>query len=238
MFTIHVNKGVTNMKVRKKPEEMRGYERYLVRFQGYINDPEEARLMVCAYRLGKWAHRGEYRGDGVTYYFKHLRDVADLVSCELGIKDDWQMNVVTWLHDAVEADKLSLDKIERLFGSTVRYWVELLSKGEDYKRDKLSYIRQMREAGSIEVIILKLADRVANLRTLGFKADPEFQIKQINETIREYVPLARYLLELMEQSSHWQSPTRIYVGEHLLEALLLQINSFRREYGDRIIADV
>jgi (p)ppGpp synthase/HD superfamily hydrolase len=226
----------------KKPTEMRGYERYLIRFRGYITVPWQLdnwqlEKMMLSYRLGKWGHRGEYRGDGVTYYLKHLRDVADLISVELGIKDDWKMNVVCWLHDMLESNKITLDTVERLFGVTMRYWVDLLSKGDDYIIDKFSYIRRMKEAGSIEVIIVKLADRVANLRTLGMKPDPTFQIKQIRETNAEYLELADYLIGLMAKSSHWNTPARRHIGIHLKRALEVQVESFEIEYGHLVIPE-
>lgn len=224
-------------KYQLEPTNMRGYERYLIRFRGYITKPWQMKKMMLSYRLGKWGHRGEYRGDKVTHYFKHLRDVADLVSVELGIKDDWQINLVCWLHDMVEANRITLDKIERLFGVTVRYWVELLSKGDDYLNDKPSYIRQMKEAGSIAVIIIKLADRVSNLRTLGMKPDPVFQIKQIRETNQEYLQLADYLIELMANSSHWSTPAHRHIGIHLKRALEVQVESFEIEYGHLVIPE-
>ena len=40
-----------------------------IHFRDYITEPSELKKMMLAYRLGKWVHRGEYRGDGVTYYF-------------------------------------------------------------------------------------------------------------------------------------------------------------------------
>ena len=241
----------------KKPTEMRGYERYLVRFRGFITDPRHLQMMRCAYRLGKKLHRGQYRGDGVTYYFKHLRDVDEIITCELGIKDDWELNVAIWLHDSVEDGKISLDKIQKIFGSEVAELVYFVTKDEEYRRDKSSYVRRLVQSNKIRAIILKLADRLSNLRTLGFKSlglqfDEElspaqveellakieaFQIKQINETILEYLPLADHLVALMEESPYWSSPARRHVGVHLRDAIKLQIRSFRIEYGDRIIAE-
>lgn len=215
-------------------DRMPGYKRFLVRFHGYINDLVALKKIEEAYRLAKEAHRGQYRGDGVTHYFHHVRHVADIISCELGLKHDWKMIVAALLHDAVEDTFVTIEMIRERFGETVAYWVELLTKGEEYKKDKSSYVRQLLESLCIEVLIIKLSDRLANLRTLGMKPKEEFQVRQINETILEYLPLADILIDLIANSEEWSS--HAYVGVHLKSALEAQIASFRAEYGDRIIA--
>lgn len=211
---------------------MPGSKRFLVRFQNDITNPGELEKIEDSYIFAKESHRGQYRGDGVTHYFHHLSDTADIISVELGLKFDWRLIVLAWLHDIVENCQVTLDEIEARWGSTVRLWLDLLSKGEEYKKDKESYIRRMRECGIIEVIICKLSDRLANLRTLGMVPNEEFQIKQINETIRDYLPLADLLISMIADSDKWRP--RIYVGIHLKSAIETQITSFRAEYGDHI----
>lgn len=216
----------------KQPVVLRGWQRYLVRFAGYMSEEDRAKIGL-AYRMGKEGHRGQYRGDGVTYYFKHCRDLGDMISCELGLKYDWQINVVPFIHDMVEdLEHVSLDLIQEIFGSRVRYWVDLLTKGEGYKKDKASYTRRLRESREISAIILKLADRVVNLRTLGMVPNENFQVKQINETVDYYLDLADSLMELIKDSAEWAN--RIYVGIHLKAELETQIASYRAEYGNRI----
>lgn len=215
-------------------EQIPGYERYLVRFQGSIDDPEHLEKIAKAYKLAKNAHRGQYRGDGVTFYFQHCRGVADMVSCELAIKHDWRINALALIHDVMEdAEGLSYEDVEKEFDAVLARWLRLVSKDEEYQRDKSSFVRRLIQSGEIEPIIVKLSDRVMNLRTLGMVPKPDFQIKQVKETIAEYYALADILTRLLADSLKWQRYR--YVGHHLKMALQTQTTSFAHEYGSDII---
>lgn len=207
-------------------------DRYVVRFTEYMPESDKVHI-VKAYCLAFKLHYGQYRGDGVTSYFSHCLDLGNFISVELGIKNDWKINVAALIHDTVEDGNILIEKIARMFGTIVANWTRLMTKGEGYKKDHSSYITNIREAMIIELLILKLGDRIVNLRTLGMKNDPKFQIKQINETIQDYLPLAELLINLMYMSEEWKD--RVYVGFHIITALENQILSFRHEYGDSII---
>ncbi|MFA6307654.1 MAG: HD domain-containing protein [Patescibacteria group bacterium] len=204
-------------------------DRYIVRFDNHMSK-QGKQYIKKAYILAMKIHYGQYRGDGVTSYFTHCLDVGNYISVELGIKNNWEINASALLHDTVEDGDISIDTIKKIFGSVVAHWTDLMTKTEN----KATYIPRMLRAKIIEVFILKLSDRVVNLRTLGMKAEPEFQIRQINETIEIFLPMADLLIDLIAKSEKWQN--RKYIGLHIKAALENQILSFRAEFGDRIIS--
>jgi (p)ppGpp synthase/HD superfamily hydrolase len=166
----------------------------------------------AAYAFSKGAHRNQLRDDGVTRYFEHCKSVAWIVGSELEIADDWQIIVIALLHDAKEDTFLLSDRrIEINFGPTVRQAVDDLSKraGEDHH----AYLARMAEPHvDWRTIIVKLADRLQNLRSLDSCA-PDKQARKRAETRELYLPfIERYMADAPAARPHADALSRLRDG--------------------------
>lgn len=153
-------------------------------------------LLDKAYDLGLWAHRNQTRKSGEPY-FEHCLEVARILA-EL-MRMDTLTIVAGLLHDVAEDTVYTLDDIEEIFGPVVRLLVDGVTKiGEMSGRNALS--RESRQAETfrkmllsiakdIRVILIKLADRLHNMRTLKAMA-PEKRQRIATETMEVYAPLA------------------------------------------------
>lgn len=159
----------------------------------------------AAYAFSKGAHRNQMRDDGTTRYFEHCKSVAWILGNELSITDDWQLIVIALLHDSKEDSFLLSDKrLELNFGPLVRQAIDDLSKrpGEDHA----AYLARMAEPGvDWRVVMVKLADRLHNLRTIG-SCSLEKQERKKAETRELYLPfMSRY------QDEPWRASGQ-YIG--------------------------
>jgi hypothetical protein len=120
-------------------------------------------VVLRAFRYAAIKHRYQTLSDGQTPYFSHvvrvtfiLRDLFDI--------DDQEIIVATILHDVVEDTGTSLDEIDQLFGRTIAYYVEALTKNEALpkRRREREYDERLFNAPEI-VQIAKLADIYDNL---------------------------------------------------------------------------
>lgn len=160
---------------------------------------EKHPIVKEAYKLGKDAHNGQFRADGVTPYFTHCEAVARIIVEELGIQNDPEMAAAALLHDTVEDTNVTIDEIKTKFGEDVAFLVDGVSK---FKSDKsLSKAESDRETirkafgmSYIDprVAVLKVAgDRVHNMRTMD-AMPKEKQVKKAIETA-SYAKLAESL---------------------------------------------
>ncbi|MEK7516267.1 MAG: HD domain-containing protein [Patescibacteria group bacterium] len=182
-----------------------GRERFLAKLAPYML-ADELENVLAAYELAKYGHRGQKRDSGERY-FEHPRAVAEIIIDELELRNDWRIVATALLHDVLEdAWILSERRLALNFGRDVALWLRLLTK-----KPKDGYLERLREHGSWEVLVVKLCDRLHNLRSLG-KCDEAKQRKQIVETRAHYVPLAELLIERLPL----QDRTR---GAYLRESL-------------------
>lgn len=156
---------------------------------------EELARVKKAYEIASRAHEGQKRLSGEPYIM-HPLNVA-IILARLGMDDDSIVAAV--LHDAVEDTPLTNEEVGREFGAEVAELVEGLTKInrvplQTKEESQAENIRKMLIAMShdIRVIIIKLADRLHNMRTLMFK--PEERRREIAlETIEIYAPIAHRL---------------------------------------------
>ena len=179
-----------------KPEKIEELWRELVPVLGHLGEEERLgvrRALEFAYR----AHEGQRRKSGEPY-ITHPVAVARILA-ELGM--DAESIQAGLLHDTVEDTEVSFEDIEREFGPGVRKIVEgetkvsklpkLAGKLEDEQAENL---RQMFIAMTedVRIVIVKLADRLHNMRTLEFMP-PEKQRRISKETLEIFAPLAHRL---------------------------------------------
>ncbi len=135
-------------------------------------------------------HRGQFRIDGLPY-FSHCEAVARIISEEWGINDN-DLIIAAYLHDVVEDTSVTSDEIRELFGSSVAALVEGVSK---FKSDSArETLRKVLDLNLIDprAAILKLGDRLHNMRTLDVMP-PEKQVAKAQETLEVYSKLAESL---------------------------------------------
>jgi len=161
--------------------------------------PSAAPLFTKAYEFAQKAHEGQVRAEG-TPYITHCAAVEKIISEEWGIRSP-ELRAAALLHDTVEDNKsLTFIDIENEFGSKVAFLVEGVSQLRSEKENGVSKIEKDRETVrkvfnknliDPNVGVLKLADRLHNMRTL-MHMPPEKQIAKAKET-EGYAKLAESL---------------------------------------------
>lgn len=161
--------------------------------QYYPNFDRE--VVERAYRFAKEAHRGQFRNSGEAFIEHPLQVACILADLQLDITSI----VAGLLHDVVEDTNTSLQDIEAEFGPEVRFLVAGVTKlGKiEYKSKEDRHAENLRKmflamARDIRVILIKLADRLHNLRTLGAHEVPK-QREIARETLEIFAPVAHRL---------------------------------------------
>ena len=175
-----------------------------------MNEPLHAILGACrhlsssdltrveeAVALAKKAHEGQTRGDGSPYYL-HPVAVAEIL-CGWGADADTVIAGI--LHDAVEDTPLTLQEISKTFGKSVAALVEGVTKfsrsdfeGKESLDGEVETIRRLFEVmrKDIRVIIIKIADRLHNLRTITGLSE-ERRVTFAKESLDIYYKIAYHL---------------------------------------------
>ena len=166
--------------------------------QAYLasNHRKKVEVIERAFRFAKAAHSGVRRRSGEPYIL-HPIAVAKIVISELGLGST--SICAAFLHDVVEDTDFTKEDIEAAFGTKIASIVEGLTKisggifgdkaslqAENFRKLLLSM------STDIRVVLLKMADRLHNMRTLG-SMRPEKQYKIAGETLYVYAPLAHRL---------------------------------------------
>ncbi len=157
--------------------------------------PEEIERVKKAYKIAGEAHQGQTRLSGEPYIM-HPLSVA-MILARLGMDEDSVVAAI--LHDTVEDTTLTKEEVSRIFDETVAELVEGVTKIgkvplQTKEEQQSENIRKMLIAMSrdIRVIIIKLADRLHNMRTLMFKNEQRRREIAL-ETIEIYAPIAHRL---------------------------------------------
>ena len=163
-----------------------------------ILSPRDLEVVETAYVLAKYGHRNQMRDSGHVRYFEHPKTVAWIAISELRISDA-QTIVMALLHDVLEDSHiLSPYRIELNFGKEVVVGLKLLTK-----QPKDGYVKRLMTYASAKTLIVKLCDRLHNLRTLG-GCTMEKRKNQIEETKRYYIPLAEHLVTILPKKDRWR----------------------------------
>ena len=139
------------------------------------------------------AHKGQFRRDGVTPYITHPMAVAEILRKQ-GINDDAIISAAL-LHDVVEDSPIRLKEIEKNFGKEIASLVDGVTNISKIKKDKETFDSEniikmlMASTSDVRVILIKLADRLHNMRTLQY-LNEERRKKIAKSTIEIYAPIA------------------------------------------------
>jgi GTP pyrophosphokinase len=169
-------------------------ENLLLKIQQYSPN-SDLDLIIKAYNFAENAHEGQYRKSGEKYFI-HPVEVAYILA-------DLEMDIYTiaagLMHDVVEDTHYTYEDIAKKFGREIADLVEGVTKlGQiEYKSKEETQAENLRKmfmamAKDIRVILIKLADRLHNMRTLKFMT-PEKAKEKAKETMEIYSPIAHRL---------------------------------------------
>jgi len=162
----------------------------------HCKDKQDEQLILKAFRMANEAHKGMRRKSGEPFIM-HPLAVARIVTEEIGMGVTSILSAI--LHDVVEDTELTIENIENAFGKKVASIVDGLTKisGVFDKESNSLQAENFRKmlltlSDDVRVIIIKLADRLHNMRTLD-SLPRKKQVKIAGETIYLYAPLAHRL---------------------------------------------
>ncbi|MEM8148010.1 bifunctional GTP diphosphokinase/guanosine-3',5'-bis pyrophosphate 3'-pyrophosphohydrolase [Morganella morganii] len=203
---------------------------------------EQIDLLKQAYVVARDAHEGQTRSSGEPYITHPVAVACILAEMRL----DLETLMAALLHDVIEDTPATLQDIEQLFGTTVAGLVEGVSKLDklnfrDKKEAQAENFRKMVMAmvKDIRVILIKLADRTHNMRTLG-SLRPDKRRRIARETLEIYSPLAHRLgihhikTELEELGFEALYPNRYRVIKEVVKAA----RGNRKEMIQKILSEI
>src|SRR5947207_4682511 len=170
------------------------FEDLLEKVRAYSPDAD-VEMLRRAYVFSAFEHRGQVRHSGEPYLIHPLAVAEFLVDLKL----DAVAIAAGLLHDVVEDTLTTIERIRELFGPEVAHVVEGVTKisaipFQSSEERQAENVRKMLLAmvDDIRVIVVKLADRLHNMRTLGC-LDPDRRERIARETIEIYAPIAHRL---------------------------------------------
>ena len=231
---------VKSMNDFTSPEEL--YKELITSVRKY-HPSADISMIEKAYAVASEAHKDQKRKSGEPYIIHPLCVAIILADLEL----DKETIVAGLLHDAVEDTWMTYEEVEKEFGSEVALLVDGVTKlGQlSYAADKVEVqaenLRKMflAMAKDIRVILIKLADRLHNMRTLQYMRT-EKQQEKARETMDIYAPIAMRLgiskikVELDDLSLKYLKPDVYY---DLVEKVALR-KSVREEFVGKIVQQV
>ena len=197
-----------------------------------------------AFTLAYESHVGQKRKSGEDYIL-HPVEVAEILA---DMRMDTDTIVAGLLHDVVEDTLITLADIEYSFGEDVKKLVDGVTKLRNLPRTdskKLENIRKMVVAMSedIRVVIIKLADRLHNMRTLKYMK-PEKQQEKSKETIEIYAPIAHRIgmakikWELEDISFRFLYPKDYYEIKELINSKRKEREGYTANFIEKIQAEL
>lgn len=221
------------------------------------NHRRKVDIITKAFLFAKDAHKGVRRRSGEPY-ISHPIAVARIVCGEIGLGST--SICAALLHDVVEDTEYTVEDVKVLFGEKIAQIVDGLTKissgmfGEDVSAQAENFRKLLLTmSDDIRVILVKIADRLHNMRTLGAMT-PAKQYKIAGETMYIYAPLAHRLglfaikTELEELSFKWENPevykdieqklqashrVRRDIYQHFAEPVITKLNELGFKYEIR-----
>ena len=218
------------------------WEELLYSCTNICKNDEDWNFIKRAFFLAKEAHQGVRRRSGEPYLL-HPIAVARIVIDEIGL--GVKSVVAALLHDVVEDTEYTVEDMERIFGPKIASMVDGLTKMSGVfnadTSEQAEYFRKvlLTLSDDVRVILIKIADRLHNMRTLG-SMPLNKQIKITGETIYLFAPLA-YRLGLYSIKSELEDLCMKYRFPQQyaeIQAKLAESEASRREYIDKFNAPI
>jgi RelA/SpoT family (p)ppGpp synthetase len=214
---------------------MRQYE-LVERVKSYDPNADEA-LLNKAYVFSMQAHGAQTRASGDPY-FSHPLEVAGILT---DLKLDSASIVTGLLHDTIEDTSATYEEIENAFGTEIAQLVDGVTKlgkfelvsertkdAENFRKFLLAI------SNDIRVLLVKLADRLHNMRTLKFIPKPEKRRRIAEETMEIYAPLAGRM-GMQDLREELEDLAFAEINPDARDSIIKRINFLRAESGDRIV---
>ncbi|MGM9947409.1 RelA/SpoT family protein [Floccifex sp.] len=219
------------------------YQECMGNVNAYIKRPENLEMIEKAYEFAKKCHEGQFRKSGEPYVV-HVIEVANTLAL---LHCSPKTIAAGFLHDTVEdCDGVTNETIEEMFGEEIRLIVDAVTKIGNIKfQDEREYQASNHRklfiamAKDIRVILVKLADRLHNMRTLEFMK-PEKQKKIANETLSVYAPIA-HRLGISEIKNELEDLSFKYLYNEKyneIKLLVAQRESERNQQVEMMITDI
>jgi guanosine-3',5'-bis(diphosphate) 3'-pyrophosphohydrolase len=212
------------------------------RIKTYINEEDSLNMIEKAYNFAEKMHEGQFRKSGEPY-FLHALNVGYILAA---LQGGPQTICAGLLHDTIEDCGVSYEIIKKEFDEEIAKLVEGVSKIGSLKfQDEKEYLAANHRkifiamAKDVRVIIIKLSDRLHNMRTLMYHTE-EKQKKIASETLNVYAPIA-HRLGLAEMKNELEDLSFMYLDNekyHEIAALLEAKKSERQEVIDKMIVDI
>ncbi len=162
----------------------------------YLTD-SEVKKIKNAYLFAARAHDGQLRKSGEPYIMHPIRTAQILT----GLRADSDLIQAALMHDVPEDTKVGLDLVEKKFDKKIAHLVDGITKlSKVHYREKMDqrHIESLRKlliysAEDLRVVLIKIADRLDNMRTLSFIVDEKKRFRIAKETLEIYIPMANLL---------------------------------------------
>lgn len=153
----------------------------------YKFQKSEKLMMRKALDFAKLAHNGQKRDEGTPYIMHPLR-VANILMDEVAaMKSD--IICTALLHDVIEDCGITLKELKNNFNESIAQMVKILTKDPSIENHKRVYVETIMNSND-PVKLVKVCDRLDNLRSLRFSTNKAKMRRYINETEKKYVPMA------------------------------------------------
>ena len=156
------------------------------------------KLFIKAIEVAETSHKDQFRASGDPYIIHPYEVCKSLIDLKL----DTETVITGLLHDVIEDTQYSKDQLNKIFGKSIASLVDGLTKIDFLEEKKITRSEKEAEnfrkllistAKDIRVLIIKLSDRLHNIKTIHFFKDVEKRKRVSNETLLIYAPLAERL---------------------------------------------
>jgi len=226
---------VKKIDIEKENREILNKYRTLLRACKDKTDKEDKKLIRKAFNLAMDAHKYVRRKSREPFIY-HPLAVAHISAKEIGLGAT--SIICALLHDVVEDTNYTIEDIDRMFGSKVARIIDGLTKIDDVFDKNLSLqaenFRKMllTLSDDVRVILIKLADRLHNMRTLEAMSKPK-QLKIASETLYLYAPLA-HRLGLYTIKTELEDLGLKFTKSEVYKAISLNLKETKNERGKYI----
>ena len=228
--------------VAPKPYDLEAHYQELEQKITAAGIPADLGRVRAAFECADRAHSGQKRRDGSPYVSHCI--AAAIITAEMGLDED--SIIAALLHDTIEDTSLTHEDIARSFGTSVADIVEGVTKltRVQYTSVEEQQMENMRKmllamAKDIRVILIKMADRLHNMRTMAYQSEEKQRIKSL-ETMEIYAPIAHRLgmqkikWELEDLSLLYLDPTGYKAITDALDQRMPTLEKFMGEMRTQI----